>query len=531
MIPLSDPNRSSTAWLNSAWHSLVLARVEEQAETPAVLAAGFRLTYGELAERSLRVGAHLRDRGLAPGDRALLLFRNDPTFVEAYLGCVRAGIVPVTCHPGVGWDGASRVATAADVRAVLTDGSAETRAVSERLLAGLAPATSALRFGGEEAEALYRGPAPAAPRWEPDPSSPLVVLVSSGSTGAPKLVARSHGGFGGASRRFGELWGARPGVRFAIGSMVGHAAGLGWGVQAALMAGATLVIPVDRRPAPMLEAMARLEAQVVFLVPSQGRALLAAARAEPSLAAPSLRRIIFGGERLEPMLAHGLRERFGVEVQNTYGMTEGFCTSTDPASFDDIDRGSVGRPCFAEDELRVLDEAGAEVAAGEAGELWVRGPAGARGYLGLPNDPRFSPDGFFRTGDIVRRLPDGRLVYLGRVSTLINRGGIKVSPEELEYRLQQHPGVEQAVVVGVRDETLGERVHALVRPRAALTSVDELERFLASRGVGRSLLPDRIHLVGALPLNSIGKLDRRAAAGLAATLINAGGAGLQDAHT
>jgi non-ribosomal peptide synthetase component E (peptide arylation enzyme) len=414
---------------------------------------------------------------------------------------------------------------------VLTDGSAETRTVAERVLAGLASTTPALRFDGKETEALYQGPAPEEPQWDPDPAAPLVVLVSSGTTGAPKLVARSHRGFGGASRRFGELWGARPGVRFAVGSMVGHAAALGWGVQAALMAGATLVIPVDRRPAALWESLARLEAQVVFLVPSQGRALLAALRADPALAAPALRRVIFGGERLEPALAHGLRERLGVEVQNTYGMTEGFCTSTDPASLHDIDEESVGRPCLAEDELRVLDESGAEVSPGAVGELWVRGPACAQGYLGLPSDPRFSPDGFFRTGDLVRQLADGRLVTCGRVSTLINRGGIKVSPEELEHGLQQHPAVEQALVVGVRDERLGERVCALVRARPPLSSGDELRRFLERRGVGRSLLPDRIHLVDSLPLTSIGKLDRRAAAGLAATLNTQSGAGTQDART
>ena len=227
------------------------------------------------------------------------------------------------------------------------------------------------------------------------------------------------------------------------------------GALAALQAGATLVIPENRSAAGLVGALARTPSDAMFVVPTQARALVDLPLAAP---APRVGRIILGGEMLSSELADALVARFGCAVQNTYGMTEGFCTATDPASRGEIARGSVGRPCCDDDMLEVRDDRGAVVDEGEPGALWVRGPALIEQYWDRPaRDER----GFFSTGDRARVI--GREIYvLGRDKRVISRGAIKISPEELEAQLARHPAIREVAVVGVHSRALGEKICAVV---------------------------------------------------------------------
>ena len=224
--------------------------------------------------------------------------------------------------------------------------------------------------------------------------------------------------------------------------------------------------------------------------------------------APSLRRIITGGETLDPSVAHGLIQRFGVKIQNTYGMTEGFCTATDPNDPGEIDAGCVGLPCL-DDDLEVRDPQGEQLPPGAPGALWVRGPALLDGYV--DDWPVLDERGFFATGDIAKVDTIGQ-VFVGRQKRLVSRGGLKISPEEIEWHLLAHPAVRDAAVVGVPDALLGQRLCAALVARSGATApeADELRGFLAERGVGRLLQPDVVVVLDKLEKTAVGKMDWRA---------------------
>ena len=152
-----------------------------------------------------------------------------------------------------------------------------------------------------------------------------------------------------------------------------------------------------------------------------------------------------------------------------------------------------------------------DVAIGEAGELWCRGPYTIRGYFRAPerNREAFTADGFYRTGDVVRLDPSGNLVVEGRIKDLINRGGEKISAEEIEAHLIAHPAVSAAAVVAMPDALLGEKACAYLSLRDGETfALAEMREFLAARGVAQFKWPERIEIVAEFPLTNVGKIRK-----------------------
>jgi 2,3-dihydroxybenzoate-AMP ligase len=174
-----------------------------------------------------------------------------------------------------------------------------------------------------------------------------------------------------------------------------------------------------------------------------------------------------------------------------------------------------GRPLSAADELRVVGQDGHDVAAGEVGELLARGPCLLRGYYRAPdyNARALTPDGFLRTGDLVRITAGGNLIVEGRIKDVVNRGGEKVPAAEVEEHLRVHSKVKDAAVTGVPDGSLGERCCAFIIPAASPPALRELRDFLTGRGLAAYKLPDQLELVPAFPHTPVGKVDKAALRG------------------
>jgi len=234
------------------------------------------------------------------------------------------------------------------------------------------------------------------------------------------------------------------------------------------------------------------------------------AAARPSLS--SLRVITAGGQRLQEPTARALRKVYPwIAVQQVFGMAEGLLCYTRLDDSDDAACASQGRPLALADEIRIVDAAGIDVAEGEIGELWCRGPYTIRGYFRAPDRNRevFSADGFYKTGDLVRRHRNGNLVVEGRLKDLINRGGEKISAEEIEAHLLAHPAVAGAAVVAMPDVALGEKACAYVMLRAgAKFELAALRDFLGTRGVARFKWPERIEVIAQMPLTNVGKIKK-----------------------
>ena len=171
-----------------------------------------------------------------------------------------------------------------------------------------------------------------------------------------------------------------------------------------------------------------------------------------------------------------------------------------------------GLPISEDDEIRIVDENGRDVPAGQGGQLIVRGPYTIRSYLNAPehNARAFTDDGYYKTGDIVSRRPDGYLVVEGRLKDQVNRGGEKISSEEVEGHLLAHPGVREAAIVAVQDEFLGEASCAfVVHHKAHAMKASEIKAFMAGRGVAPFKIPDQIRFVPSLPKTPVGKIDKK----------------------
>jgi 2,3-dihydroxybenzoate-AMP ligase len=236
----------------------------------------------------------------------------------------------------------------------------------------------------------------------------------------------------------------------------------------------------------------------------------------------SLEVLQVGGARLVPEVARRIGPAIGCRVQQVFGMAEGLLNYTrldDPAG---VVVETQGRPLAPADELLIVGPDGEPVADGEPGELLTRGPYTIRGYYRAEahNANAFTHEGFYRTGDIVRRDAGGNLTVEGRAKDLINRGGEKISAEEIENLLLAHPAVEEAAAVAMPHPVLGEQTCAylVLRPESPGVrgcppedSVDlaAVSAYLDSRGVARFKWPERLEIVAALPLTNVGKVDKK----------------------
>jgi 2,3-dihydroxybenzoate-AMP ligase len=228
----------------------------------------------------------------------------------------------------------------------------------------------------------------------------------------------------------------------------------------------------------------------------------------------SLVAIQSGGQRLQPEVRIRTKELIPqVFVQENFGMAEGmlmFVRFDDP---DDVRLETVGLPVSPDDDVRLVDDDDNEVAFGEVGEFLARGPYTLRGYYGVPeyNARAFTTDGFYRSGDLMRQHPSGRYMVEGRKKDLINRGGEKISAEEIENLILQHPAVQNVACVGMPDPVLGERMCACVILRQGhQLKFEDLVQFLSDKEIARFKLPERVEVLDDFPVSTFGKVSKKA---------------------
>ena len=218
-----------------------------------------------------------------------------------------------------------------------------------------------------------------------------------------------------------------------------------------------------------------------------------------------------GGAKLVPELRRRVEQRFGCAFQESFGTGEGLLNMTRLDDPPEIRFTSSGRPISPADEIRIVDEQGNDVADGAVGELVCRGPYTVRGYYNAPDKDRaaFTNDGYYRMGDMVRRV-GGNLYVEGRLKDIINRGGEKISCEEVENYILGHPKIKNVCIVAMPDATFGEKACAFVIPVAGETiDLDEIKTFLLGRDIAKFKLPERLTVVNEFPISPAGKILRR----------------------
>src|SRR2546427_1825335 len=280
-----------------------------------------------------------------------------------------------------------------------------------------------------------------------------------------------------------------------------------------MLSGGKVVLSASTRPDDLFQLIQRHKVTHLKVVP----ALLIRLINDPSIGRydlSSLRVIQSGGQRMQPEVRVRTREVIpSAFVQENFGMSEGmlfFVRAEDPEA---VRLETCGRPISPDDEVRLVDDEGREVADGEVGELTCRGPYTLRGYYGVPeyNAKQFSRDGFYCSGDLMRRHPSGNFVVEGRKKDLINRGGEKISCEEIENLILSHPAVQNVACVPVPDSHLGERMCACVILKSGSNlSLNELVEYLKSKEIAKFKLPERLELLDDFPVSTFGKVSKKA---------------------
>lgn len=343
------------------------------------------------------------------------------------------------------------------------------------------------------------------------------IIMSSGSTGQPKPICHDAQSMlwsaAGGSAVYGRL---SPADATLLSMGTSFAAWTNM-VIPFVAAGAKLCFENGFDPATFLQRISAERVTVAALVPSMWNMVLQAAPDRPDLG--TLRVAMTSGEPVRAQLAERLRERLCPHVHAAYLSSEGLCGTAIVADERDLVQpgapGCIGRPiAFTESRIAVIGADGAERDAlpGETGELLLRGPSMALGYLGQPelSAERFA-GGWWRTGDLASRDGEGRYFSCGRTDNLINSGGIKVHAEEVEAALLAHPAVQSAAVIGLPDPAWGQRIEAFVVLRPGQAGAVDLGGFLDQQDLlPRAKRPKAIHLRDSLPLGPTGKLYRKA---------------------
>jgi acyl-CoA synthetase (AMP-forming)/AMP-acid ligase II len=485
----------------------------------AVVESGQRVSWAALADRMTRAARAYVASGVRPGDRVALWAPNSLDWIVAALGVYAAGAVLVPVNTRFKGTEAAHVLRTAGARLLVT--------VTDFLGADyigmlgsdpdLLGALDVVVLSGPPGDAtpwtrfLERGretDGSDSPEERLGPDDVSDIIFTSGTTGRPKGAVLTHG----ASTRSYVAWsenvGLRHGDRYLVVYPFFHCAGLKSAVLACILTGATIV------PCPVFDVATVMDLVVrerISMLP--GPPTLYQSLLNEDLSGydtSSLRLAVTGAASVPVDLVRRMREDLGfASVVTAYGLTEttgtvSTCRHDDPI---EVIANTSGRPLPGM-EVRVVDRAGTDVPAGEAGEVWVRGYAVMRGYFNAPEATAeaFTPDGWLRTGDVGVLDARGNLRITDRITDMFIVGGFNAYPAEIENLMSRHPDVAQVTVVGVPDERLGEVGFAYVIPRQGSAPTEAELIAWCRKEMANFKVPRHIGFVPALPLNPSGKV-------------------------
>jgi 2,3-dihydroxybenzoate-AMP ligase len=498
---------------------------QRYAERIALVDGDRSFTYAGVDRLSTNLALNLLDLGLAPLDRVILALPNVAEFVILYFALQKIGAIPIAALVTHRFAEISQFAHLSGATAIATPDTTrdfDFRAMVKRVQAEAPALRHAIVFGqaGGDAHSLAELIATPATR-DPasldaivlEPTDPCIFQLSGGTTGIPKLIPRTHNDYAYNSKVASQWCEVDESGVLLIVLPIAHNLPLACpGIQGFLLNGGRVVISASTRPADVFEQIQRNGVTHLKVVP----ALLIRFLNDPTIGdydLSSLRIIQSGGQRLQPetrLLANRLLP--DAFIQENFGMSEGtlmFVRRSDPEA---MRLNTVGVPVSPDDEVMLVDDDDNVVAPGETGELLARGPYTLRGYFGVPeyNARQFTADGFYRSGDLMRQHPSGGFVVEGRKKDLINRGGEKISAEEIENLILSHHAVKNVACIPVPDADLGERMCACVilRDGASLT-FDELKAFLIAKEIAKFKLPERMVVMTDFPLSTFGKVSKK----------------------
>ncbi|NKQ51879.1 AMP-binding protein [Amycolatopsis sp. K13G38] len=503
-------------WRQEGLFELVETQARRHGEKVFATDATTSLTYTDLRERGERLAAGLAGLGVGAGDRIAVQLPNWTEFLliavaTARLGAILVPIMPIYRAGEVGYvvrhSGAKVAITCEEFKGFrhldMFAGLRESCPDLDHLV--VVRGTGAVRF-----EDLLAAPA-GNPGDRPSPDDAFLIVYTSGTTSRPK----------GCFHTFNTVRASAAAIARSVGydehdvqfgpSPVTHSTGLVTSLVLPLLAGASSHLMEVWEPHEGWQRIAK-HGCTVAVTATPFLQMLMAAYDQDRHDASSLRVWVCAGSPIPGAIVRRAGEQFpGCRVLSLYGRSENFlttmCTVDDPPERSATSDGSA----IAGAAVKVVDELGAEVPRGTEGDIAYRGPSHMLGYYRDPEQTQalFTPDGFSRSGDLGVMDDDGYVRVTGRLKDIIIRGGLNISARELEELLAEHPAVASVAVVGMPDERLGERVCACVVPtEGARPALEDLTGYLRERDVATPKLPERLELLGELPMTATGKVRK-----------------------
>ncbi len=492
-------------WADDTLAGWLAGRAAEGADRPAIIAPGQTLTWGELAERVERLAGSFDELGIARGDVVAVQLPNLPEFLICYLAITALGGVLCPLHMPYREHECRTQLGHSRARAVICldqDGSHAPAAMMMALkaeLPGLAqvivlgqPPEGAVALGG-----LMEGEAAPAPDFRPVGADPFLLGYTSGTTDAPKAVPIAYQQFLGNARLSAVDFGVTADDVILTAAPMTHLFGL-YGFHLALATGAASLMLPAFSPQALAETIAKHRPTLLLTAPAHLAACLEAGLLKDG-ALDSLRFAIVSGAASPPGLVRAIDAMMpNGRLGQLWGMTETQAALyTRPEDDVEISATSAGRP-GAGTEVRVVE-----------GELQVRGATVFAGYFdnGPANAAAFTDDGWFRTGDLAEIGKDGNVAITGRTKDLINRGGVKINPADVEALIDAHPKIARSALVPMPDPVLGERACCFaVAADGAEPTLEEICAWLEEQGISKQKFPERLELVADMPMTPTRKV-------------------------
>jgi 2,3-dihydroxybenzoate-AMP ligase len=483
-------------------------------------------TYGDIDRLTDNLALNLLQLGLQPLDRVVVQLPNVAEFIILYFALQKIGAIPIAALTTHRYAEISQfVALSGAVACVIPDrqGEFEYAPMIERIRKDNPALKHGIVLGNNPSGFLSLSDLISKPASLPksalddiriDPIDPAIFQLSGGTTGIPKLIPRTHNDYAYNSKVAAQVCEIGPESILLLVLPIAHNLPLACpGIQGFFFNGAKVVVSASTKPEDMCALIEKHRVTHIKVVP----ALLIRVLNDPAVTRhdlSSLQIIQSGGQRLQPetrMLAKRLIP--SAFIQENFGMSEGLLTFVRlNDERDDVRLETVGTPVCPDDEVRLVDDDDNVVPFGEVGEMCCRGPYTLRGYYGVPeyNARVFSADGFYHSGDLMRQHPSGAFIVEGRKKDLINRGGEKISAEEVENLILSHPAVKNVACIPVPDPAMGERMCACILLRDGATlNFDELKQFLMGKEIAKFKLPERMEILQDFPLSTFGKVSKK----------------------
>lgn len=492
----------------------------------ALVAENSRYTYADLRTLSDRMAFGLLANGFSRGDRVMLQLPNWPEFIIAHYAIQKAGLVMVLLTVNHTAREIGHLASLTEPTGWILPAKYRENdylPLAQKVTNDL-PGLNKIIFTGEKAftgylsfndvlncEADQNTITHAVAQARPNPTDVCYLLPTGGTTSLPKCAVRTHNDYLCNVEYKSRAWDINTTDISLVGTTVGHNLALLVSISGPIFHGAKIVLLDSTRPRDFFRTVQEEKVTCTSLVPTLVSRIVAYENMD-QYDLSSLLKIYVGAANSPPDLVKRVEERLGCHYTNAFGMVEGPCAQTRPPDPLAVRSETIGWPVCPYDDFQTLDTDGNKTPAGIEGELAAKGPGIFSGYYRnlQTNQFAFSPDGYFRTGDLAIIDENNRIRITGRIKDIIIRGGENISARDVEDIISSHPDVEYVAAVGMSDEDLGEQVCAFVKPveGAKLTHegiVAHMERHAASK----ALIPGCTEIVEKIPLTAAGKADKK----------------------